>query len=326
MATRFIGRRNAVGVGRETTRGTGVSATYWLNVLAFSHFDRVKKARALGTVGSIYGAGDKALVAQKWAEGSLEAEMGDKSFGLMLYALFGTLSSAVKETTAYNHTFSMEETNQHDSLSIHTVDPIGNLLFELAMIESLTITIVPDQLVKFSVEFKSKNSNTSDAVKSYVSENMFLGRHTTLKIAANTGALAAASNIKPKAVKITFKKNLELDNALGTVQPQDILNRQMSISGEIQLAYEDRVYANYMLDGNYKALRIDILNNDVAIGGSSNPEFKIDLSKVDFDAWEPDLANDDIAKQKITFEALYDLGGNGNVVNSCVLTNEAASY
>lgn len=326
MSTRFIGRRNAVGVGRETTRGTGVAATYWLNVLSFSHSDKVNKARALGTVGSIYGAGDKALVAQKWAEGAMECELGDKSFGLMLYALLGTCSSAVKETTAYNHTFSMEESNQHDSLSIHTTDPIGNLLFELSMIESLTITIVPDQLVKYTVEFKSIASTTSGAVKSYVSENMFLGRHTTLKIAANTGALAAAAKVKPKSVKLIFKKNLELDNALGTVQPQDILNRQMSISGEIQLAYEDRAYANYMLDGDYKALRIDILNNDVAIGGSSNPEFVIDFSKVDFDSWEPDLSNDDIAKQKINFEALYDLGGNGNVINSCVLTNTATSY
>lgn len=325
MGVKFIGRRLGVGIGKETTRGVGVSPSYWLNCLSFSHRDKVNKARTLGTFGNITG-GDKALVSQKWAEGGMEVEIGDKSFGLLLLALLGTVSSAVKETTAYKHTFTLQDDNQHDSLSIHTTDPIGDLIFELSMIDSMTIKFIPDQLVNCSVEFKSKNSAGNVVTKAYVSENKFLGRHLSLKIAATTATLTAAAKIKPKEVEITFKKNLEIDNALGTVQPQDILNRLFTIEGKIKLNFEDLTYANYMLDGSYKALRLDLENTDVTIGASSNPSFRIDLSKVDFDAWEQDYSLDDIAKQSIQFQALYDLGGNANLINNAYLINEVSSY
>lgn len=325
MAEKFIGRRTSVGIGKETSRGVGVAASYWLNCLSFSFFDRVKKARVEGNFGGIYG-GDQSLIASKHSEGSMEVELGDKSFGLILLSLLGTISSAVFETTAYKHTFTLQNDNNHDSLSIHTVDPIGQLIFELSMIESLSLTFTPEELVKYSVEFKSKNSAGSISASGYVAENKFLGRHLSLKIAANTGALTAASKLKPKSLKLDFKKNLEIINVLGTVQPEDIVNKMFTITGEIELNYEDRVYANYMLDGNYKAVRIDLVNSGVTIGASSNPSFRIDLSKVDFDTWEPTLGMNDVARQKIQFTALYDLGGNGNLINDAYLINTISSY
>ena len=111
---------------------------------------------------------------------------------------------------------------------------------------------------------------------------------------------------------------------LGTVQPEDILNKLFTISGDLELNYEDRTWANYMLDGSYRALRLDLVNTDVTIG-TTNPAFRLDLSKVDFEGWEPEYGMDDIAKQKITFIALFDLGGNGNLINDCYVVNEDAS-
>ena len=84
-------------------------------------------------------------------------------------------------------------------------------------------------------------------------------------------------------------------------------------------------YRDYMLNGDYKALRLDLPNTDVTIG-TTNPAFRIDLSKVDFDGWDVDYALDDIVKQTITFTALYDLGLNDNVVNDCYVVNEVVSY
>lgn len=323
--TKFIGRRLSVGIGKEAARGTGVAASYWLNCLSFNHSDKVVKARSEGILGSI-SEGHLALVAQKWAEGNMEAELNDKSFGLILLALFGTVSSVNLETTAYKHTFSLQEDNQHDCLSLHTVEPIGALHFIMTMIDELTIDFMPDELVKFTVVFKSKNSAGSDAVKSYVAENKFLGRHLALKIAAATAGLTAASKIKPKSVKITIKKNTEIINALGTVQPVDIVNKLFTISGEISLDYENRTYKDYMLDGDYKAMRLDLVNTDATIGATSNPALRLDLSKVDFDSWEPDFSLNEVVTQVITFNALFDVGGNDNIINDCYLQNEAVSY
>ena len=320
---KFIGRRLKVGIGKEAVRGTGVAPTHWLNCLSFNHADKVNKARLEGILGNITG-GNQSLVTRKWAEGDMEVELGDKSFGLILLALLGTVSSAVEETTAYKHTFSLQDDNQHDSLSIQTDDPIGDLIFELSMIDNLTLTITPDDVVKYSVTFKSKNSAGSVVTSSYAGENRFLGRYLTFKLGALTGNLNAASGISLKTLTINFAKNTELDNVLGTVQPEDILNKLFSISGDLELNYEDRTWRDYMLNGDYKALRIDLVNSDVTIGASSHPTFRIDLSRCDFDAWEPQYPINDISTQKITFTALYDFV-NSNMINDCYLINTDVS-
>ena len=317
--TKFIGRKLSVGRGKETSRGVGVAPTHWLNCLSFNHANKVTKARVEGIFGNITG-GDKALVANKWAEGDMEVEMGDKSFALMLLATLGTVSSAVF-SGANKHTYTLQDDNQHDSLSIHTDDPIGDLIFELSMIESIAISITPDELVKYTVSFKSKNSAGNTVSSSYSAENKFLGRHLTFKLGAATADLDGASGISLKTLNIVFTKNLELDNVLGTVQPEDILNKLFTITGDLELNYEDRTWADYMLNGDYRALRLDLVNTDVTIG-TTNPAFRIDLSKVDFEAWAPEYGTDDIVTQSISFTALYDLGGNDNMINDCYVVNE----
>lgn len=322
MCAKWIGRRLSIGVGIEGARGTGVPPNYWLNATSFTFLDKVNKARTNAGYGGIWG-GSQALVAQKWAEGEIEVEMGDRSFGAILVALFGDISS-VGYLAANKHTFTLQNDNQHDSLSVHTEEPIGDLIFELSMVDKLTIEMTPEDLVKYTVGFRSKPSQASSSAAAYVSENKFLGRHLKLYIAATTGAFTSTT-VKVKRLSITFLKNLENDYVLGTVQPTDIVNKNFAITGEIELNYEDRVFRNYMLDGDYKAMRIDLTNTDVAIG-HTNPSFRIDLSKVDFDAWDADHALDNIVGQSINFTALYDLDGNNNLFNNCYLINMEDNY
>lgn len=323
MCAKWIGRRLSIGIGVEGVRGTGVAPSLWLNATAFSYLDKVVKVRTNAGYGGIWG-GDQALVAQKWADGEIEVEMGDQSFGAIMIATLGTISTAAY-LGAYKHTFTLQNDNAHDSLSIHTKDPIGDLIFELSMVESLTIEMIPEDLVKYTVAFKSKPSQASSSTVSYVAENKFLGRHAKLYIENATGDLGSSEDICVKRISLVFTKNLEDNYCLGTVQPTDIMNKIFTITGEIELNYETRTYRDYMLDGDYKAMRIDIINTDVTIG-TTNPSFRIDLSKVDFDEWDSDHSLDDIVTQTINFTALYDLDTNDNIINDCYLINEKDDY
>lgn len=321
--SKAIGRLCDFGIGKEGTRGVGVAADFWVPKAVLSFDDKVTKARSELSYGTINQYGYLSEVAQKWSEGTLESDVLDKSFGLLLLATLGTVSSGVF-SGAYKHVYSLQEDNQHDSLSIHIDEPNGDLIFELAMIESLSLSMTPEEMVKFVVDFKAQSSQGSSGSASYSAENKFLGRHLAFKIAATTAALDAASAISLKSLNFNIAKNLMLDQVLGTVQPEDILNKAFTITGEIELTYEDRAYANYMLDGSYKAMRIDLVNSDKTIG-TTNPSFRLDLSRVDFDSWEPTRDNDEIMTQKITFTAMWDLT-NGDVINNCYVINEQASY
>ena len=320
---KHIGRLVSFGIAKESNRGVGVAAAYWLPLAVLSYDDKVTKIRSALSFGTINQFGNQSLVAQKWAEGSIESDIFDKSFGLILLATLGTVSSG-SFNSVYKHTFSLQNDNQHDSLTLHIDEPGADLVFELAMIEKMELTFLPNDTVKFKIDFKSKSSSGSVESAVFTAENKFLGRHLAFKIASLTSGLTAATAISLKSLKLTFTKNLVLDQTLGTVQPEDILNRAFNITGELMLDYEDRTYANLMLDGTYRAMRIDLVNSDITIG-STNPAFRIDLSRVDFDAWEPTRENDEIVNQKITFNALWDIT-NGNVINDCYLVNEQASY
>ena len=61
--------------------------------------------------------GNRAPVALKWAEGSVELDIFSRSFGLILLNLFGSVSPASNADGTYTHTFSLGEDNQHDSLT-----------------------------------------------------------------------------------------------------------------------------------------------------------------------------------------------------------------
>lgn len=324
--TKIIGRIINLGLAKESSRGAGAAAAFWIPKANFDHDDKALKARSPMSFGNIGMDGNQAHVAGKWGEGSLEAHIHDISFGVILRALLGEVSTSGPSDSAYTHTFSLDgDSNQHQSLAI-TVDEtnIGDLMFKLAMIESLEIRVVPEDIATMIVNFMSKQSvGTVAAAASYSAENKFMGRHLSFKIASLTSGLAAASNIPLRSLTLRIEKNLRRIQNTGTVQPQDIVNQGFRITGEIELDYESRTYRDLMMDGSFKAVRIQLTNTEAVIGAATNPSFKIDLSRVDFDQWEADRPNDEVASQKIQFTGLWDIT-NGNIINSCTLVNSYA--
>ncbi len=326
--TLWIGRTEAIGIGLESSRGVGVAPTYWLNPLSFSFADKPTRALSEASFGGIWG-GDQAPMTLSHAEGSMEVELGDKHFGVILTALFGTkATTGPTDTTAYSHAFSLENTNQHDTLSIHTKDAIGSLQYVMAMINSFEMKIEPNKIITYTVDLLAKSSrDASSYTPSYGAEKKFVGRNLSFKLAATTASLAAATKIKLKSLTLKVDKNAEVQATLATVQPADIVNKRFSISGEFVLDYEDRTYLNYVNAGSYKAIRIDLTHDDTITGAASTKyQFTLDLSKCSIVAFEPDFGLDNIVTKKRTFNALYDAGGNNNVVNACTLVNGVTSY
>jgi len=325
--TLWIGRRESIGIGVESTRGVGVAPTYWLNCTAFSFRDVPTRALSEAGFGGIWG-GDQAPKTLEHAEGDMTVELGDQSFGAILLATLGTLTTTgPTDTAAYTHTYTLQNDNCHDSLSIHTIDPIGQLMFEMGMINTLEISFLPDAIVSYTVNFLSKASATSaNQTASYGAEKKFVGRYLTFSTAANTGALPGTS-INLKSLTLRFEKNAEIQATLSTVQPEDIVNKRFNITGEIVFNYEDRTWLNYVKNATNRAVRIDMTHDDTITGcATTKYQWTLDLSKVMFEAWEPDFALDEVVTQTLSFTALYDAGTNDNVINSCTLINAVSSY
>jgi len=328
---KFIGRQQEIGIAREAARGTLVAPTFWMPKINYNVNDKVQKGRFQGNYGVLAG-GDDALVTQKWAEGDMEFEVTDKTIALILYALFGSLSSADFQSVR-KHTLSLNNSVQHQSLSLMMNDPIGaaaadneTIAFAMAMINSFELSVELGELVRSIVNFISKpHTDYARQTSSFSAENKFAHHHLTFKIAANEAGLDAASAINLQSLNLSINKNVIRENAHGTVQPVDILNRMISITGSIMLTYESQAYRDYMLDGDKKAVRITLQNTDVTIG-STNPTIQIDLPVVDFEGWEASAPLDDIATQEITFTALFDVANSILIGSNTYVVNETNSY
>ena len=322
-----IGRLVNLGLIKEASRGAGGAPTYWLPRTSFSLDERAEKVISEESLGVIEDAHESYIVA-RYGEGDIAGEIRDASFGLLLYGLLGTVSSAVLETTAYNHTFTLAQTNSHQSLGITMDDPLTgqDIEFRLAMLNSLSIEVALGEIVKYASSFISRPGTDVSRSATYTAENKFTATHARVKIAADLASLDAASALSIKSVKANFGKNVMRDHTLGTATPEEIHNQQFSADGELMLNLENETYKDYMLNNTYRALRIEFINTGITIGASSNPSIQINFPRVHFYDWEADRANDAIGTQKLNFKALRDVSGGNAAVSSIVLTNTATSY
>ena len=152
---KFSGDLQEVAIGRETTRGTAVPPTYGLKWTDLSVVDKIMAAIDESRSGTIADSRSTNVVGT-FAEGELEGPVRDRSIGLLLYSLMGTVASAAVETTAYEHTITLQEGNQHQSLTIAKKDANGGQDHNLAVVSSMEVSVETDKMVMFNASFRSK--------------------------------------------------------------------------------------------------------------------------------------------------------------------------
>lgn len=319
-----IGRLINVGIAKESVRGTAeASASFWMPKVDFDFNPRIDYAVNESGLGVIDGRSD-AKVVEKVGEGSFGGIVYDKNFGLLLAACLGTWSTGVVSDSAYTHSFTRLNTNQHPSLTIFHKDQNVDEKYALAMLNQLTINCALKDFVKFSAGFLSKIGATTSSTPSYTSQNPFLATHVTVKFAATTAALATASATAVRAVNLTINKNAEDWQNLGSVDPADIVNKAFLVSGDLELLYDATTQRDYVIDGTKKACLITIENSDVLIGTASRPKLEITLAPMSFKDWGRGTGQNDVVTQTLSFDGNFGLTDSKTI--SISLVNAQTSY
>ncbi|MDP9469051.1 MAG: phage tail tube protein [Chloroflexota bacterium] len=321
----IIGRLMSVGLGKETTRGTAVAPSYWIPQTEFSVMDRDEKIldeSALGRIEQTHD-GDKD---HQWAEGSISGIVRDQSFGLILLAAFGQSSSALKgtETTVYNHTFTVANTNTHPSLTIAAKDANEDVRSALGMLSRLELSAELGSYLTYTADFIATKSAAATNTVSYLTENKFRPGDITLKIADTVANLGAATATQIRNFTLTIEKNAEPEYALGTTNIVNIFNKEFTTSMSFSALYGDTTLKDLVFGGAKRAMSITITRSDVTIGAGSNPSLVFTFQPGFFQSWEKDGGLDDILTQNIEFTGLYSTSQSAEI--SAVLTNTAASY
>ncbi len=316
----YVGRRGSLGVAKEATRGLPLNPTYWIPYNSITHDDKaivVDQESAFGNIAD----SDNAFVTKKFGEGEFEADLDDKAIGLILTALMGAAPASTGGPTNYTHTFAFTNTNQHQSLSLLVQDPNSARMFPMGMLDKFEIKAEPEGLIKYTAAWRSRSGRDwTLQTASYTSiGNKFLQQHLVFKIAANIAGLAAASALNLRSLTLTFEKDVEDFDDLGTATPSDILNKDFKVTGTMEIGFSDNTYRNYMLNGDAKAIGVDFVYG-------ANNQLNIQLPKVSFRNWEPNKGLNDIAIEKIEFKGHYDAVNAANIISTMTLLNQVASY
>lgn len=308
--SKIIGRKFNVGIGKESSRGTGVTSDYWLPKLDFSHDDKVEVVMNESSINTIHDAEGQNIVG-KVSEGNIKGRIADTSFGLWLLATLGAeTSTTLVATGVYDHVFGVLESAQHPSLTVNVAEANAStgLKYALSMVDSLEITFELQKYGEYSASFKGNKNASATNTASFTTENIFLPQHGIVKFATNLAGLSGASAIQVKKAVLKFTKNIEDDQVIGQIDAVDRLNKQFSVEGSIELMYEDRSYIDTIMLGDLqKALRIQFINTDVTIGSASNPQITFDLAKVKLKEVARKISNNDFIKQTLNFKAFYSI-------------------
>lgn len=317
--SKHVGRLGQLLIAKEGTRGTAtITNGFWIPRSTISFDDKVETAREQEGLGKLADS-DANFVTQKMASGEFESNLDDKLAGIILTGLMGA-SPVTAGANPYTHTYTLANSNQHQSLSILYQDPDYAELYSLGVIDSVKITVEQNGIVNFTVGLMSRVGKTwTRQTANFTSlGNKFLHQHLVFKLASNVAGLGAASAISLKKLEINFTKSAAHDVVLGTVEPEDVLATNFAVEGSIELLKQDETYRNYMLDGTYRAMDISFIRSSV------NSQLVMQFPRVDFTEWEQDRGLDNIVSQTIQFKANYDAANAADIISTCVLTNTYA--
>lgn len=329
MDDNFIGRRISFGLAKETTRGTTpASATVWVPQLEGSFQDKVTKVLN----DSAYGVIDKtnsADVAQQWAEGSINGKIMINTFGHILMAAFGSVSSVPGSggtAGTFAHTFTRANSNLAPSYSVYVKDPSASNSYARCVLKSLVIEVVTGEYVKYTAEWLGRKGVTSAQTVAYTTvDPEFISKDAVFKLAANTAGLGAATAATVKSVKLTLDRDVEALYELGSVDVAEVHNKSFNVTVEVEKRYKDTTYKNLAFANTPQAASLSLIDTGVVIGSATaNPSLVFTLPKVFVTEYERGQGIDDIVTENFSLQGTFDLATSSQI--SAVLTNVTASY
>jgi Phage tail tube protein len=214
-----IGRLIQIGLAKESTRGTAQSsATFWNPWMDLT----LDEKKEFATDNQAYGLIEDSVNMTRtkaWAAGSLNGAVMDTTFGLLLYGMFGGYS--VSGSGPYTHTFTVNESAQHKSLTIFKHDPLTAQDYSYAngVVEKLEINIALKKFVEFTASLLAlSGAAQSNFSPSTTTENRFVPQYLAAGFAPTytgvTGTLTAtgtaASTVHVTGCSINPQLNLKV--------------------------------------------------------------------------------------------------------------------
>ncbi|MER7814083.1 phage tail tube protein [Streptomyces sp. NPDC096153] len=313
----------AIGAGIGATLGMAAETTYGTYVAParFYEFNKeslgLKKTTATSAGvagGQLMPRASRRVVTQREAAGSLDLEVTNKLFGLILQALMGTSVTPVQQgaTAAYLQTHTLADT-AGKSLTIQKGVPLttGTLVdktFVGCKIISAEFSCESggSGMLMCTIEFDSKDCDETQtlAVASYPAVSPFNFSQMAVKT-GTYGAETALDGVRKMSLK--FERPQEVGRfyaGQNGLKKEPITNAQVKVTGSLEMDYVATTVDDLHTSDGATSLVWEFIGPIIASTHAETIRFKVPAIKID-DA-PPVIEGFDVIKPKFAFSGFYD--------------------
>ncbi len=320
-----------IGIGVQSNRDTHAASQFWLPGRTPSGIKPVLEKVLLKETRGTAVASQGSLITQARAEGDLDHNLRANSLGAILKSLLGTVVSAAVngQSGAYDHTFSLLNNAQHPMLTLNLVQPgYQAYRYVKTLATKVELDFPVNDIANCKTSFISQSEIAHDgyAAPDYTgidtNDPFFMTYQVIVQIGNTTASL---STVLTKALKIDINNGGKPNQNISEYYPGDIRSMLLSITGSIEIDYQDATWHNIFTAGTYQAMRIIATRSDISIGLNTNPTMTLTFPKVSFEGYDPNRSLEGITTDKINFVAHAD-PSSGNSAISVVLRNTTTDY
>lgn len=309
----------SIGIAAESTYGTYVAPTRFLEMT--KHQLRKDKNTAMSkapAAGRTVPLASRRVVTTRAASGSVELEVPNKGFGLLLNALIGGTVTPVQQatTTAYLQTHTLSATqdvwNKMLTVQCGVPDAAGTVrpyTFLGAKPVSMEFSCGIDELLMCTAEFDCRDvveTETLVAPSYLTGTRPFHFGQATVKIGATVGGATSVAGVRKAAVKISRKMDVgRFHFGQAGLKAQPILNDTTEISGTLEAEFIDKtVFADRFAADTQFSLILEFVGP--VIESTYFETFRITLPACFLDDEGPAVDGPDIVKSSLKYSVLND--------------------
>lgn len=305
----FIGRQIDFGVAAEASRGTAAAGVErWLRKVTANVVPRNERVVDDSSFGRLEDA-DGVRTVRKWNEGTVEGPLHLDPIGFLFLSLYGAVESTELDSYVSEHTFTLDQTIQHPTLSLFVNDgTVRSSVVAGGVVSELEIRATTNDRVRFSASFIGKQEDDVDSPEegAVVPEYDFVSRDITIKVADTEAALEAATPIAAKSLSIKWNANVIPDYVFGNYSPADIYNGAFSLEFSFSRNYSDRTFETLYTGQDFKYVEIALRGEATLTDGSETGSIVITLNKVQVTNWTRTGAANELVTEDVDCKAFYN--------------------
>lgn len=320
---KFIGRRTQIGIGEQFASANGVASDYGLKFSELKLDEVINSSKDTDATGIVDEIANSDVM-EKWVEGTLKGIVRTKSFGKVLKAHFGQVTTTDPTDSLYTHTYTRLNSNDYTKYSILEVNPNSSLRYVGCQIGTLNIDWITGDYLRFQANINGKVSEAHGHSITYATEYSFRPTDASIKIASDSSSLSGATAFSVKEIHLALEKELLKDFVIGSADVNNVYNLTYKVTGSIVLNHDGEDYTEYLKTPTKKAMGIYLTRSDVTIGSSSHPYLEFIISQLAFDKVDKKRDLNGIQTITANFTAEYNLTDSRTI--QVVYKNDVANY